>query len=300
MKAGASQCRVVLVTGLSGSGKSVVLNLLEDSGFSIVDNLPVDLLVMLVRLLQSQGHHKIAVATDARTINQIERLEPAVQTLRAEGFQPCVLFLTANTEALIQRYSETRRRHPFSLRPEAEEGAELERTLRESIEAERELLSGIAHLGIPLDTSELKASALKTWVREIIALGTGSLTLLLQSFAFKDGVPLDADLVFDVRCLPNPHYNPLLRALTGKDKEVQAFLSQEPSVSAMISDIQGFIEKWLPAYMQEQRSYLTVAIGCTGGQHRSVYCVESLAQLLHPGSPTIRVRHRSLLRRGLD
>ncbi|MEY2777593.1 MAG: hypothetical protein RLY30_1691 [Pseudomonadota bacterium] len=300
MNASAGQCKLVLVTGLSGSGKSVVLNLLEDSGFSIVDNLPVDLLVMLVRLLQSQGHHKIAVATDARTIDQIERLEPAIQTLRTEGFQPCVLFLTANTEALIQRYSETRRRHPFSLRLEVEDETELERPLRESIEEERELLSGIAHLGIPLDTSELKASALKAWVREIISLGTGSLTLLLQSFAFKDGVPLDADLVFDVRCLPNPYYNPLLRSLTGKDREVQAFLMQEPSVEAMIADIQAFIEKWLPAYMQEQRSYLTVAVGCTGGQHRSVYCVESLAERLRSQSSTIRVRHRSLLKRGLD
>jgi UPF0042 nucleotide-binding protein len=295
----ASNCKLVLVTGLSGSGKSVVLNLLEDSGFSIVDNLPVDLLVMLVRLLQSQGNHKIAVATDARTPHQVERLEPALQTLKDEGFQPCVLFLTANTEALVQRYSETRRRHPFSLRAQARDQEAQDRPLHESIEEERELLSNIAHLGIPLDTSQLKASALRTWVREIIALGTGTLTLLLQSFAFKDGVPLDADLVFDVRCLPNPHYNPLLRNLTGKDPEVQAFLAQEPSVEAMISDIQGFIEKWMPAYTQEQRSYLTVAIGCTGGQHRSVYCVESLAQRLLP-QRTIRVRHRSLLRRGLD
>lgn len=295
----AAQCKLVLVTGLSGSGKSVVLNLLEDSGFSIVDNLPVDLLVMLVRLLQSQGHHKIAVATDTRTQHQVERLEPALHTLKGEGFQPCVLFLTANTEALVQRYSETRRRHPFSLRNEVREEEEQDRPLHESIERERELLSNIAHLGIPLDTSQLKASALRTWVREIIALGTGNLTLLLQSFAFKDGVPLDADLVFDVRCLPNPHYDPLLRGLTGKDPEVQAFLEQEPSVESMISDIQGFIERWLPAYTLEQRSYLTVAIGCTGGQHRSVYCVESLAQRLsHQG--TIRVRHRSLLRRGLD
>ncbi|MEY4014891.1 MAG: hypothetical protein RLZZ290_1755 [Pseudomonadota bacterium] len=295
----ASNCKLVLVTGLSGSGKSVVLNLLEDSGFSIVDNLPVDLLVMLVRLLQSQGNHKIAVATDARTPHQVERLEPALQTLKDEGFQPCVLFLTANTEALVQRYSETRRRHPFSLRAQARDQEAQDRPLHESIEEERELLSNIAHLGIPLDTSQLKASALRTWVREIIALGTGTLTLLLQSFAFKDGVPLDADLVFDVRCLPNPHYNPLLRNLTGKDPEVQAFLAQEPSVEAMISDIQGFIERWMPAYTQEQRSYLTVAIGCTGGQHRSVYCVESLAQRLLP-QRTIRVRHRSLLRRGLD
>jgi UPF0042 nucleotide-binding protein len=277
----------------------VVLNLLEDSGFSIVDNLPVDLLVMLVRLLQSQGNHKIAVATDARTPHQVERLEPALQTLKDEGFQPCVLFLTANTEALVQRYSETRRRHPFSLRAQSHDQEAQDRPLHESIEEERELLSNIAHLGIPLDTSQLKASALRTWVREIIALGTGTLTLLLQSFAFKDGVPLDADLVFDVRCLPNPHYNPLLRNLTGKDPEVQAFLAQEPSVEAMISDIHGFIEKWMPAYTQEQRSYLTVAIGCTGGQHRSVYCVESLAQRLLP-QRTIRVRHRSLLRRGMD
>jgi len=300
LKAPAAQCRLVLVTGLSGSGKSVVLNLLEDSGYSIVDNLPVDLLVMLVRLLQSQGHHRIAVATDARTADQVERLEPAIQTLRGEGFQPCVLFLTANTEALVQRYSETRRRHPFSQQSDTGGEDSRERPLRESIEQERELLSGIAHLGIPLDTSQLKASALRTWVREIISLGAGSLTLLLQSFAFKDGVPLDADLVFDVRCLPNPHYNPSLRGLTGKDSEVQAFLEQEPSVHEMIADIQQFIEKWLPAYTQEQRSYLTVAIGCTGGQHRSVHCVEMLARRLSGASPTIRVRHRSLLKRGLD
>ncbi|MDR2188779.1 MAG: RNase adapter RapZ [Azonexus sp.] len=278
--------RLVLISGLSGSGKSVALNLLEDSGYYCVDNLPVAMLAVLLEMLkEEQPKRKVAVAIDARSGGGIGLLPEKLQQLTAEGVEPTFLYLHANTETLLKRYSESRRRHPLA-------GAG--QTLEEAIENERDLLDPIASLGHRIDTSGLKPAALREWVRQFIEAEPGQgLTLMFESFGFKHGLPLDADLVFDVRCLPNPHYNPALRPLTGRDRAVIAFLESEAEVVRMRDDISRFIGDWLPAYIRDSRSYLTVAIGCTGGQHRSVYLAEWLSRQF-ASRARVLVRHRSL------
>lgn len=292
--------RLVLLTGLSGSGKSVVLNALEDADYFCVDNLPPALLQQLVESLLKKGETRMAAAIDARTGVDLEGLTATLEHLRSKGINTTVLFLTARPEILLQRYSETRRRHPLSHDDAGqadEEGSG--RSLRECIELEQDLMAGYADLGMPLDTSDLKSSALRSWVRELLTLKAAPLTLSFQSFAYKEGIPLDADLVFDARCLPNPFYEPKLRELTGKDKKVVDFLKSHASVDQMVDEIDGYLQRWLPHYQKEQRSYLTVAVGCTGGQHRSVYCCEALASRFRANWPVL-VRHRSLMGRGLD
>ena len=281
----AAPMRIVIVSGLSGSGKSVVLNMLEDSAYYCVDNLPAQLLQALVTELGSQGYAKIAVAIDVRAGESIDRLPQQLKALRAQGLDPQFLFLDAKTETLVKRYSESRRRHPL---------AGDSRTLTEAIAAERVRLAGLAELGHHLDTSDLRPNKLCDWVRQFILDETAlELTLLFESFGFKHGVPLDAELVFDVRCLPNPHYDPLLQPLTGRDAPVVAFLEAEADVLAMREDIARFVATWLPCYVRDRRSYLTVAIGCTGGMHRSVYLAEALAARFR-GEARVLVRHREL------
>jgi len=290
---------LVLVTGMSGSGKSIALAVLEDEGFYCVDNLPVALIGPLVKSQQARGTRQMALAADVRAGADLVHLEKALAELRAEGLALTVLFLNARSDVLLQRYSETRRRHPLSLIAEANrDDAGESMTLMECIEHEREILAPLQHLGIPVDTSDLRASALRTWLRSFLKLQTSRLVLLFQSFAFKAGIPLDADLVFDLRCLPNPHYEPALKSLTGRDPEVIAFLAGHERVGAMIQDIGDYLDRWLPCYVNEQRSYLTVALGCTGGQHRSVYGAEQLARRFEGNWP-VMVRHRSLIQRGL-
>jgi UPF0042 nucleotide-binding protein len=279
--------RIILVTGMSGSGKSIVLNVLEDAGFAVIDNLPARFVVDVVRQLHGTAQDAIAASIDARAgIDSISELPHLVAELRSLGWAVQVLFLTADTPSLVQRYSETRRRHPLSRGGEG-------RTLEESIEEERRLLAVLEGIGQTIDTTDLPANTLRGWVRDFIGADANRLTLLFESFAFKDGVPLDADLVFDVRCLPNPHYEPLLRELTGRDAPVRAFLEASPQVHAMVTDIGDFIERWLPAYVRDNRNYLTVALGCTGGQHRSVYCAERLAKRF-TDTGSVLLRHRSL------
>ena len=276
---------LVLISGLSGSGKSVALHLLEDAGYYCVDNLPVVMLTALVRMLREEGIRKIAVAIDARSGHGIDLLPEKLKLLADEGVAHNFLFLYSNEETLLKRYSESRRRHPLG-----KEG----QSLSESIRAERELLEPISGLGHRIDTSGLKANALREWVRQFIEIDpTQRLTLTFQSFGFKHGLPLDADLVFDVRCLPNPHYDPQLRSLTGRDSPVIAYLESQPDVARMLEDIAGFVGRWLPAYINDSRSYLTVAIGCTGGQHRSVYISERLAERFRDNLRVL-VRHRAL------
>jgi len=276
---------LILISGLSGSGKSVALNLLEDSGYYCVDNLPVAMLTVLAGLLQEERISKVAVAIDARSGGGIELLPDRLQRLSADGVHVTFLYLYASEETLLKRYSETRRRHPL---------ADDERSLAESIHLESDMLMPIAELGHRIDTSTLKASALREWVRQFIENPPGlGLTLMFQSFGFKHGLPLDADLVFDVRCLPNPHYDPELRPLTGRDRPVIDFLESEPEVCRMRDDIARFVSHWLPAYIRDNRNYLTVAIGCTGGQHRSVYLAETLARQF-AGQARVLVRHRTL------
>jgi UPF0042 nucleotide-binding protein len=279
--------RVLLVTGMSGSGKSIVLNVLEDSGFAVVDNLPARFLIDLIEEMRERGHERVAISTDVRTgIASMSELPPLLAGLRRFGCEVQALFLTASTATLVQRYSETRRRHPLSV-------AGGSSTLEECIEEERRLLAPLEAVGQTIDTSTLKAQTLRAWVRDFLSVDTSGLMLLFESFAFKDGVPLDADLVFDVRCLPNPHYDPALKLLSGRDQPVIDFLGGVPMVANMIDDIAGFVARWLPAYESDNRSYLTVAIGCTGGQHRSVYCVEQLAARFRDHD-SVLIRHRAL------
>ncbi len=276
---------LVLISGLSGSGKSVALHLLEDAGYYCVDNLPVIMLTVLVRMLKEEKIRKVAVAIDARSGHGIELLPEKLRLLGEEGTRQIFLFLHADDETLLKRYSESRRRHPL-----AADGQSLE----EAIRTERELLAPISMLGHRIDTSGLKANALREWVRQFIDAEPGQgLTLMFESFGFKHGIPLDADLVFDVRCLPNPHYDPELRPLTGKDRPVIDFLEAEAEVIRMRDDISRFIATWLPAYIRDNRNYLTVAIGCTGGQHRSVYLAEWLGREFS-SKARVLIRHRTL------
>ena len=286
--------QLIIVTGISGSGKSLAINVLEDAGFFCIDNLPVQYLLEVAMSLEKEGRNKVAMSIDARVGKSLAGLREAVSGLRGQGHDVKVLFLNARTDSLVQRYSETRRRHPLTL-PSADD---LGPTLSESIEHERELMSEIEDLGVSIDTSDLHPNTLRQWVRDVVNADRATMTLLFESFAFKHGVPLDADLVFDVRCLPNPYYTAELRPLTGLDEPVMKFLSSIPPVAKMIDDISRFLDDWLPHYVQDNRHYLTVAIGCTGGQHRSVYIVEALAGRFSP-TERVLVRHRALAGRPL-
>ncbi len=276
--------QLFLISGLSGSGKSVALNVLEDSGYYCVDNLPAELLHVLTNNLTLAGVKKIAVSVDVRSGNSFLLLPQYIEKLKQQNIAVHVLFLDAKTETLVKRFSETRRLHPLS------DGA---RTLPECVALERELLADIANIGHHIDTSELNANALRAWIKQFITLDRARLTLLFESFGFKNGLPLDADLVYDVRCLPNPHYDPVLRPLTGRDKLVIDFLDGTPVVQKMYANIRDFVEEWLPGFVADNRSYLTVAIGCTGGQHRSVYLAEKLAQHFK-SQQQVLLRHREL------
>jgi len=276
--------QLIVVTGLSGSGKSVALKVLEDSAYYAADNLPAKLLPEMIAFLERSGHHHVAVSIDARSGDTLADLPQQVAALRARGIDVRVLFLDAKTDTLLKRFSETRRRHPLSA-----DGL----TVAEGIARERELLAAVGAISHHIDTSDLNPTALRAWIKQFVELDQAGLTLQLQSFGFKHGVPLDADLVFDVRCLPNPFYDPQLRPLTGRDRAVIEFLESNDSVRRMVEDIRRFIENWLPCFVADNRSYLTVAIGCTGGEHRSVYFVETLAR--HFGATRrVLVRHREL------
>jgi len=285
--------RIILLTGISGSGKSVGLNVLEDAGYFCVDNLPPSLLRSLVETRASEGAVNLAVAVDARSANSLASLPADIQWLKEQGHLVKVLFLTAKTESLINRFSETRRSHPLShrLAPSAEAGNRP--TLIECIRQERDMLAEVEGLGQLIDTSGLSANQLRAWIKELVESESVPLTLLFESFAFKYGVPLDADLVFDVRVVPNPFYDKALRPLTGRDQPVIQFLTSQPTAIALQEDIRAFIDKWLPAYKADNRSYLTVAIGCTGGQHRSVFMVERLAAHFQTKAGVL-IRHREL------
>jgi UPF0042 nucleotide-binding protein len=276
--------QLILITGLSGSGKSVALNVLEDSGFYCVDNLPAKLLPELVGHLTAAGYGRVALSVDVRSGATLTELPQHVAQLKRDGTEVSVLFLDAKADTLIKRYSETRRRHPLS---------DGRLTLPECIARERELLTEIAGLAHRVDTSDLSPNALRNWVKDFVGLTGAGLTLLFESFGYKNGIPLDADLVFDVRCLPNPHYDPRLRPLTGKDQAVIDFLRDNTDTQRMLDDIRRFVENWLPAFNRDNRSYLTVAIGCTGGRHRSVYLAEVLAAHFRAQTPVL-VRHREL------
>jgi len=276
--------QIVLISGLSGSGKSIAIAVLEDAGYYCVDNLPLALLKGLVEHLAQEGLTRIGIAVDARSGASFTQLPAVVEALRADGADVRIIFLEAKTLSLVKRFSETRRRHPLSSDTVS---------LAESIQLERVLLDEMAELGHRIDTSDLSPSALRLWIKDLILQDRSRITLLFESFGFKHGIPLDADLVFDVRCLPNPHYVSELRALTGRDAAVRDYLEASEDAMALLDDIRGFVENWLPCFIRDHRAYLTVAIGCTGGQHRSVYFAETLAATFRK-SEQVLVRHREL------
>lgn len=277
--------RLILISGLSGSGKSVALRALEDSGFYCVDNLPATMLPEAMAMYADFGYKDIAISVDTRSGPTLGALPKVVESLKSQGIDVRLLFLEAKPETLVKRFSETRRRHPLS-----DTGI----TVEESILLEQEMLAEVLELGTRIDTSELSANALRSWVRELVDADSSQLTLIFESFGFKHGVPQDADFVFDARCLPNPYYDAQLRPFTGRDQPIIDFFAGHQEVAEMIADIQAMIAKWLPCYGKENRSYLTVAVGCTGGQHRSVYIIENLARAFPDRQ--ILVRHRQLYR----
>jgi UPF0042 nucleotide-binding protein len=284
---------IVLVTGLSGSGKSVALNQLEDAGYYCVDNLPANLLPNLISTLSVQSHSRVAVSIDARSSADFTKLPDQVAAFEQQGFSVQTLFLTANDAALIQRFSETRRRHPLS-----RAGGEHDVSLQDAITSERERLLPLLQISAVIDTSTLKARQLQQWIKELLDLRKTGLTVLFESFGFKHGIPMDADFVFDVRCLPNPYYDVSLRPQTGLDAPVQQFLQNQPDTERMIEDIEHFLTRWLSRFEDDNRSYLTIGIGCTGGQHRSVYIAHTLAKrFVEKGlrdKAQVLVRHRTL------
>ena len=277
--------QIVLVSGLSGAGKSIALDVLEDAGYYCVDNLPATLLMDVVAFLAEGGHERVALSVDARSA-ALAALPKSVAQLQADGADCRLLFLEAGTPTLVRRFSETRRRHPLTV-----EGL----TLAEAIERERTLLGEIAALGHRIDTSDLQPKVLRNWIRDLLELGAGRLVLQFESFAFRDGLPLDADWVIDARMLPNPHYDTRLRPLTGCDAAVITYLDGQEPVQRFLEDVRAFLARWLPEMVKENRSYLTVAIGCTGGRHRSVYLAEKLAAAF-AGDSRVLVRHRGLAR----
>ena len=282
---------LVLITGMSGSGKSVALHALEDAGYYCVDNLPPELLEPFITLQTQQNAARVAIAIDVRSGVSLPLVPLQLGTLRREGIALRSLFLDATTDALLRRYSETRRRHPLSRQDGRVDAPEQERALAQAIELERELLADLRDGADVIDTSLIRPAQLRTYIKALIGAPQRQLTLVFQSFAFKRGIPVDADYVFDVRMLPNPHYDPLLKPLTGRDALVARFLEASPDVLAMEEQIRAFLLHWLPHMERDHRSYVTVAIGCTGGQHRSVFLVERLAAFFDRDW-VARVRHR--------
>lgn len=286
-----STMNLVLVTGMAGAGKSIALRGLEDAGYFCVDNLPAELLQNLLDLQRQQGRQRVAIAIDARSVASLPALSGILQSLRSSGVALQQLFLDASDEVLVRRFSETRRRHPLS-------GSHLDTgdmSVLQAIAAERTLLQAMrdedyTHV---IDTSHLRTAQLLAHIKQLIAREQGGLSVVLQSFGFKHGLPLDANFVFDVRMLPNPFYEVDLRPLTGCDAPVAQYLAEHASVQQMQAHILAFLQPWLPAMAAEHRSYVNVAIGCTGGQHRSVYLVEQLQAALGQDWTVIK-RHREL------
>lgn len=284
---------IVLITGMSGSGKSVALHALEDAGFYCVDNLPPELLLPFVELEKKQNARHLAIAMDVRSATSLPLVPQQLDLLRSQGVVVKLLFLDSSTATLVRRYSETRRKHPLSQWDAGSAQGDERRALVDAIELERELLAALREQAHVIDSSIIRASQLQGYVKTMVSSPGGQLTLVFESFAFKRGVPTDADYVFDVRMLPNPHYDPELKHLTGCDAPVAQFLQAQEDVHQMQLHITRFLEHWLDVLARDHRSYVTVAIGCTGGQHRSVYLVEQLTQ--HFGSQWVTLkRHREM------
>lgn len=284
---------IILITGMSGSGKSVALNALEDAGFYCVDNLPPELLLSFVELERKNNVRRLAIAVDVRSATSLPLVPQQLDVLRGQGVVLKLLFLDSSTETLVRRYSETRRKHPLSQPNASHAPSDERRALVDAIELERTLLTALREQAHVIDSSIIRAAQLQGYVKALLSAPDAQLTLVFESFSFKRGVPAGADYVFDVRMLPNPHYEPELRHLTGQDASVAEFLLGQKDVGLMLTHIAQFLENWLDALARDHRSYVTVAIGCTGGQHRSVYLVEQLTQRFSPQWVTLK-RHREL------
>ena len=288
---------VVLITGMSGSGKSVALRALEDAGYYCVDNLPPELLLQFVALERKTGAERVAIAMDVRSATSLPLVPAQLRELSAQGVTVRPLFLDATTETLVRRFSETRRRHPLSGSLPALRSGDKEpdhqHTLIDAIELERELLADLREQAHVIDTSVIRPAQLQAHVKSLLSAPANQLTLVFESFAFKRGIPVDADYVFDVRMLPNPHYEAALRPLTGMDEPVAAYLEKQDEVARMYKHIEYFLNQWLEPLARDHRSYVTVALGCTGGQHRSVFLVEKLAAAFSQKWMTLK-RHREL------
>jgi UPF0042 nucleotide-binding protein len=273
----------VILSGVSGSGKSVALKALEDAGYYCVDNLPADLIGPLADYAAKLGEERVAISADARSRESLGRLPAIVEREGARGTDVRVIFLDATDQGLVRRFSESRRPHPL-----AAEG----RSLDEAIAEERRLLAWLAEIGQRIDTSGLTPNQLRGWIQDLVVTDRAKLVLVFETFGYKGGVPLDADFVFDARCvLPNPHYDPQLRPLTGRDPEVIAFLERETQANLLVEDIQRFLQRWLPRFVLDQRASITVAIGCTGGRHRSIYVANQLAERFAADYQVV-LRHR--------
>ena len=293
MSTAAETMEIVLITGMSGSGKSVALRALEDAGYYCVDNLPPQLLCQFATLETEHAARRVAIAIDVRSADALPLLPQQLAQLRASGIALKSFFLDATTDTLVHRFSETRRRHPLSTALGTDAATAGHRALFEAIELERELLAQLREQAHVIDTSIIRASQLQAYMKDMLAAPASQLTLVFESFAFKRGIPMDADYVFDVRMLPNPHYERALRHLTGRDAPVIDFLQSQAQVLEMQTQIEQFLAHWLPALARDHRSYVTVAIGCTGGQHRSVYLVEQLTKSFSTQWVSL-LRHREL------
>jgi len=276
--------QLVLLSGVSGSGKSVALKALEDAGFFCVDNLPADLVDALAEYASTWGEARVAISADARSRESLARLPATIERQRSRGIDVRVIFLDASNESLVRRFSETRRPHPLS-----REG----QTLPEAMAEERDVLAWLAEIGQRIDTSVLTPQQLRGWVMDLVVADQSRLTLVFESFGWKNGPALDADFLFDVRFLPNPHYDPQLRPLTGNDAPVAAFLERETQARLFIEEVERLLRRWLPRFVLDQRALITVAIGCTGGRHRSVYIASALAEAFRPDY-NVLLRHRDL------
>lgn len=290
---------IFIITGISGSGKSVALHALEDAGFECVDNLPINLLTTLIDQLSPDKDYKIAIAIDARRGVSVQNLPAIID--RAKGLHEIhTIFLNASTEALVKRFSETRRRHPLSLNQLNHSVQSLE----EAIEQERSLMAGVSENAHQIDTSNISSNTLRSWLLELVHEKKSDITVLFESFGFKNGVPHDADIVFDARCIPNPFYENALKNLTGNDQAVIDFLLLSEDFNKMYEDIHAFVKSWLPKYQKDGRSYLTVAVGCTGGQHRSVALVNKLYDAFRNNPEFVNLpslkRHRDIVALALN
>ncbi len=279
---------LIIISGRSGSGKSTALHVLEDMGYYCIDNLPVTLLQPLIeRITNNDSIRSVAVSIDARNIAEdLVEFPNVVRTFDTNLVSTKIVYLDSASPSLVKRFSETRRKHPLS---------DNNRDLREALEYERELLTPISDMAdLSVDTTSLTIHELRDLIKSRVALDSLEFALLFQSFAYKNGVPVDADLVFDVRCLPNPHWKPNLRNLTGLDQPVQNFLDEQLEFCEMVTDLIRYLETWLPKFEASNRSYMTIALGCTGGQHRSVYICEKLYQQFEPAWENVQIRHREL------